>query len=190
MGYLTIYTRCSWYVELGCCSLSPQSFPSISILSLKTFGSFKTLGQVFAWLDLRQGVRCPGWPQLPCVARLDLEFLIVLPPPPECWHSGCASPCQVEEMLVTKPRVLCMPDKDSTSRATSQALSLQFQRLGGFVSSQAHTGPTEPVDWGPIGAGHSQLCKVAHSEEALPKINSLYTSQSDGGFLGDLQVCP
>lgn len=55
MGYPAVSTRCSWYVRTGALLSEPPKLPTHSDItpeevSLQTFGSCKTLGQVLSWL--------------------------------------------------------------------------------------------------------------------------------------------
>lgn len=51
--------------------------------------------------------------QTPCRVKGDIELLILLPPPPKCWHwdCGCAWPCPVYEVLGFELEALCMLGK-------------------------------------------------------------------------------
>lgn len=47
------------------------------------------------------------------VGKDDLELLMLVPRPPECWDCSCVLPCTVYVVLGTKPRALCVLGKPS-----------------------------------------------------------------------------
>lgn len=61
----------------------------------------------------------PGCPQTYCVAENDLKFLILLPPPPNCWNYKCVTPGSDSVVLWIKPMAVCMLGKQSVNWATS-----------------------------------------------------------------------
>lgn len=51
---------------------------------------------------------CPDLPQTHFVGEGDLEYLILLPLPLECWENGRVSPWPVSKVLGMEPKLSCV----------------------------------------------------------------------------------
>lgn len=64
---------------------------------------------------LKQGLYSPGWPETPCVAKDNLELLMLLPLPLECWDYRWVTLLLNYAALKIEAKVLSVQTKHHTN---------------------------------------------------------------------------
>lgn len=91
------------------------------LLSIYITATYLFLGNLFL-IYFGDSISCiPGWSQSGHVAEDNLELIILLLPPPECWDYRHMSPLMVFKVLEMEPRGLCKVGKHPSYRDTSPA---------------------------------------------------------------------